>query len=193
MKKIVFIGPPGCGKSTLAAQVFTRLKEKNYNTELVSEWIRQDIQINGPILSIWEQYRTLLEQRKIEEAIPNIVDWVIVDSGTLTPYFYCCLYTLKANERERLVLADMFKFLIDDLYQKRYDYVFYLSAEKIYKKKKKEILNDGTRFQTEKELNILEDHMRLIFKEIFNLDNVFYLDIPFNKRADAVLKTIITD
>ncbi len=190
MKRIVFIGPPGCGKSTLSAQVFVKLKEKGHNAELVSEWIRQDIQINGPMESVWEQYRTLHKQREIEDAVPNVVNWVITDSGTLTPYFYCFLNSVNANERERLVLADMFKFLIDDLYKKRYEYVFFLPGTETYKKNKK-IAKDGTRYQSEEELTILDNHMKLVFTKMFNVDNVINLDCPLKNRADKVMKILL--
>src|SRR5690554_6481933 len=134
-KKIAFIGSAGTGKSTLATDVFTHLKKQGKNVELITEWVRYDIQSNGPMKSIWEQYRTLHHQRQIEDAVPDNVEWMITDSGTLTPYFYACLYT-KKTERERLCLADMFKFLIDDLYKRRYTYVFFLPGSEVYKNKK---------------------------------------------------------
>lgn len=189
-KRIAFIGSAGVGKSTLATDIFVQLKKKGCNAELVSEFIRGDIHLHGPMQSIWEQYRTVSKQKAIEDAVPDSVEWVITDSGTLTPYFYSCLYTDKANERERLVLADMFKFLIDDLYTRRYTHVFFLPGEETYKKNK-DIVNDGTRYQSEEELNVLDQHMRLIFTQMFKLDNIHCLDVPMNDRAEAVLKIIL--
>ena len=190
-KKIAFIGSAGSGKSTLATSVFTKLKEQGHNAEIITEWIRYDIQSNGPMESIWEQYRTLHHQRQLEDAVPENVEWVITDSGCLTPYFYSCLYTSKADERERLVLADMYKFLIDDLFKKRYEYVFFLPGELTKKKNAKKITNDGTRYQSEEELDILDDHMRLVFTKMFKLDNVIELDCSLKKRTEEVLKIIL--
>lgn len=190
-KKIAFIGPAGSGKSTLATEVFTLLKKKDKNVELVSEWIRYDIQVNGPLESIWEQYRTLHFQRQMEDAVPDSVEWLITDSGCLTPYFYSCLYASKADERERLVLADMFKFLIDDLYKKRYEYVFFLSGAETYKKSKGKIIKDGTRYQSIEELEILDAHMRLVFTKMFNIDNIITLDCPLKDRIGKVIKVIL--
>lgn len=190
-KKVVFIGSAGTGKSTLATEIFVKLKKKGLNTELIHEFIRYDIQANGPMESIWEQYRTLLSQRSLEDAVPDSVDWVIADSGTLTPYFYCILYASKANERERLVLADMFKFLIDDLFQKRYDYVFFLTGKEIYDKETDKIIDDGTRYQSSEELNILDDHMKLVFTRMFNVDNVINLDCPLIERAETVMRILM--
>ena len=189
-KKIAFIGSAGCGKSTLAADVFTKLKIAGHNAELINEWIRYDIQANGPMESIWEQYRTLHHQRQLEDAVPDSVDWLITDSGCLTPYFYSCLYTSTADERQRLVLADMFKFLIDDLYQKRYEYVFFLPG-KLTKKDVDNITKDGTRYQSDEELDILDDHMRLVFTKMFKVDNIISLDCPLKKRSDEVIKIIL--
>lgn len=189
-KKIAFIGSAGSGKSTLAADVFVEMKKKGYNVELVTEMIRTDIQINGPMTTIWEQYRTIFKQREVENAVPNTVEWIITDSGTLTPYFYSCLYTNKTNERERLVLADMFKFLIDDLYQKRYHYVFFLPGKYVYDTNK-DIAKDGTRYQSDEELQILDDHMRLVFTRMFKVDNIIELDVPMKKRTKEVLKVLL--
>lgn len=189
-KKIAFIGSAGSGKSTLAADIFVELKKKGHKVELVTEWIRQDIQVNGPMTTIWEQYRALHHQRSIEDAVPKEADWMITDSGVLTPYFYSCLYSNKANERERLVLADMFKFLIDDLYQKRYQYVFFLPGKYAYSTNK-DITKDGTRYQTDEELQILDDHMRLVFTRMFKVDNIIELDVPMAKRTKEVLKVLL--
>lgn len=190
-KKIAFIGSAGSGKSTLATDVFTKLKIAGHNAELVTEWIRYDIQANGPMQSIWEQYRTLHHQRRLEDAVPNNVDWLITDSGCLTPYFYSCLYTSTADERQRLVLADMFKFLIDDLYQKRYEYVFFLPSKLTKKDGVKKITDDGTRYQSEEELNILDEHMKLVFTKMFKLDNIIELNCPLEKRCKEVLKILL--
>ena len=188
-KKISFIGSAGVGKSTLAADIFVKLKKKGYNTELVSEFVRTDIHLNGPMKTIWEQYRTLAKQREIEDAVPKNVDWVIIDSGTLMPYFYSCLYTDKADERERLVLSDMYKYLIDDLYTKRYEHVFFLPGKYVYKKDNS--IEDGVRFQTKQELDILDKHMNLVFTQLFKMDNIHYLNVPVNKRVKEVLKIIL--
>lgn len=191
MKKVAFIGSAGSGKSTLTSEVFFKLKQQGLNVENIHEFIRYDIQRNGPMQSIWEQYRTLHHQRALEDSVPDNVDWMLTDSGCLTPYFYSCLYASKANERERLVLADMFKFLIDDIYKKRYEYVFFLPAAEIYEKNKDGVINDGTRYQSEEELSTLDQHMRLMFTEVFQMDNIINLDCPLSERADKVLKILV--
>jgi GTPase SAR1 family protein len=64
-KKIIFIGTASSGKSTLSTNVFSTIKSAGYNAELVDEFIRRDIQANGPMESIWEQYRTRAKKKEI--------------------------------------------------------------------------------------------------------------------------------
>lgn len=190
MKKVTFIGAPGCGKSTITNDVYVALKKKNINVEMVPEMIRYSIQRYGPLETIWEQYKTRNDQCALEDAIPKHVDYLVSDSGTLTMFFYAALYADKTDTRQRLVLADMYKYLLDDLYLKRYDYVFFLPrVDKI--KANEKILNDGTRFQSNEEVDILDEHMSLIFTKIHKLDNVHCLDCDLEKRTDEVLKIIL--
>ena len=189
MSRIVFIGAPGCGKSTLATELFVNLKKKNINCELITEWVRTDIHLHGPISTIFEQYRTRMKQMEIEDAVPNNVDYIITDSGTLTPYFYAELYCDHTVERQRLVLQDMYKYFLDDLFLKRYDHIFYLPATHAYNSNKN-ILNDGTRFQTQNQVDILDMHMSLMFEKLHKLTNVHTLNCDLDERVEKVLKYI---
>lgn len=189
MIKICIIGNAGSGKSTLAGKIYTALKPKGVNVELVPEFIRNDIQINGPMQSVWEQYRTRFSQKEIEDSIPQSVDYAVIDSGTLTPFFYTCLYSDKENERERLVLQDMYKFFLDDLYRRRYDHVFFLPRAKTYAANPN-ILTDGTRYQSVEEIETLETHMNLFFGNLHKLSNIHVLNCELDERIDAVLEII---
>lgn len=190
--KIAFIGAAGSGKSTLASEVFVTLKKKNVNVEMISEWIRTDIHRNGPLQSIWEQYRTRTYQQEVEDSVPNNVDLVITDSGTLTPYFYSCLYAENTDPRQRLVMQDMYKYFLDDLYLKRYKHIFYLPTRYSYEINPN-ILNDGTRYQTKTEIGILEKHMGLMFTDLHNLDNIHTMDMPLDERFEKVMEIIEKD
>lgn len=186
---ITFVGAAGSGKTTIAKDLFVALKKKGYNTELTSEWIREDIQANGHLESIWEQYRTRMKQMEREDAVPKNIDYHISDSGTLTMFFYAALYANKTKPRERLVLSDMYKYFLDDIYLKRYDYVFFLPSCQTYEKNMN-ILNDGTRFQTEEEIDLLNRHMSMMFTEVHKTENVFSIDSPIDKRLNQVLEIL---
>jgi hypothetical protein len=190
MKKVVFVGAAGCGKSTLAASVFVELKKLGYNTELVDEWVRREIQMNG-IPNIWEQYRVYHTQKAIEDSLPKNVDFAIIDAGVLSPYFYSFRSDL-FDERVRHLLNDMYRYFVNDLYLKRYDYVFYLPAKQTYEKHP-DILKDGTRFQTPEDIETLDTHMRLHFTKLHKLDNVYTIDCELEKRLDVVLKIILNN
>ena len=186
MKKVVFIGGPGSGKSTIAAETFVTLKKQNINAELVTEWIRQDIWLNGPMTNIWEQFRTGARQREIENAVPTTVDYVITDSGTLTPYFYALEYCDQKDSRQRLVLHEMYKQLVTDIFTNRYNYIFYLPNSQTYQANDK-ILSDGTRYQSLEQANTLDTNMRITFCQMIKNDNVYAVDVPLDQRLSFVL------
>jgi thymidylate kinase len=186
MKKIVFVGGPGSGKSTISAEVFVELKKRGANVELVTEWIRQDLWINGPMTTIWEQFRTYARQREIEDSVPTNVDWVVTDSGTLTPYFYAIEYCDQKDPRQRLVLHEMYNRLVTDIFANRYSHIFYLPTTETYKRNSN-ILSDGTRFQTLEQVNKLDQNMRITFCEMIKNDSVYTVDVPLEERSQFVL------
>lgn len=185
MKRIAFVGAPGCGKSVLAASTFAALKQSGRRVEHIHEFVRHDIHRYGPMTSIWEQYRTRQYQKELEDAVPDTADYVICDSGTLTPYFFSVLYADPTDPRQRLVLQDMYKYLLDDLYLGRYDLVFYLTLLGGVD------LRDGTRYQTDAEIAVLNEHMRLIFTKLHRLNNVHTVDAEYDQRLECVMWKIL--
>ena len=185
MQRIVFIGAAGCGKTTLATSVFAALKQAGRNVEHVHEFIRHDINSNGPMTSIWEQYRTRQFQKELEDAVPQNATYVICDSGTLTPYLYAVLYANPSEPRQRLVLQDMYRYLLDDLYLRRYDLVFYVPLLSNAN------LHDGTRYQTEQEIKVLNQHMQLVFTQLHRLPNIHTVESSFELRLEEVMWRIL--
>lgn len=188
--KICIIGNAGSGKSTLVGDLFASLKKMGTNAELVTEYIRTDIQLNGPMKSVWEQYRTLQNQKTIEDAVPDNVDFVLIDSGTLTPFFYTALYANTEDPRQRIVVQDMFKSLTDDLFCKRYDLVFFLPRDATYSVNPN-ILSDGTRYQSEEDIESLERHMQMMFNGVFKYSNVITVNVPLKERTNYVLEKVM--
>lgn len=184
--RITFVGTAGCGKSTLSSKVYGELKALGHRTEYVHEWIRYDIQANGPMTSIWEQYRTRQHQKELEDAVPSAVDYIITDSGTLTPYFYSVLYANSKEKRQRLVLQDMHKYLLDDIYLNRYDIIFFVPLIA------KSDLGDGTRYQTDNEVELIDEHMKLVFTKLHPTENTHVVSSSFENRLDEVMKIILS-
>jgi nicotinamide riboside kinase len=183
--RVAFIGAAGSGKSSLSTQVYSALKQAGRKVEYVHEWIRHDIMSHGPMKSIWEQYRTRQYQKELEDAVPSAAEYVICDSGTLPPYFYAVLYCDPSDPRQRLVLQDMYKYLLDDLFMKRYDLIFYLPRIPGVD------FQDGTRYQTEQELKTLDDHMALMFTKLHALPNVHWVQQGFEHRFNEVMWKIL--
>jgi nicotinamide riboside kinase len=188
-KKICLIGSPGCGKSTLAAELFVTLKKMGKNTELVPEWVRRSIQIHGPMTNVLEQYRTLLHHRKAEEYLPPEVEYAIIDSGTVSMYFYAAVYSKKQDQKERLVVQDMYEALLDDLYSKRYDWIYFLPRAPV--DATGAIIQDGVRYQSQDDLQVLEDYMSLLFTKIHNIDNIKVLDCLLGQRVDLIINDLL--
>lgn len=188
-QKIVFIGGPGCGKSTLTADVFVAFKKLGKVTEFVPEWIRREIMREGVMTSVWEQYRTLNNHRREEQHFPDSVEYLILDGGTLTPYFYAALYSQKQDRKERLVVQDMYESLLDDLYSRKYDRIYFLP--RIHTDSAGVSFQDGVRFQTDDDLAVLESYMTLMFTKIHKMDNIKVLDCPLDQRVSNVIQDVL--
>ncbi len=184
--RITFVGAPGSGKSCLSTQVFASLKVAGHKVDHVHEFVRCDINAHGEMKSIWEQYRIRQYQKELEDAVPSIIDYVICDSGTLSPFFYSALYATPSEPREHLVLQDMYRYFISDLFLKRYDLVFYVPLIKTSAD-----LQDGTRYQTQEEIDTLDEHMRLIFTKVHKLPNIHHVQSGFDGRLEEVLIKIM--
>jgi hypothetical protein len=187
--RIVFIGAPGCGKSTLAADVFVALKKLGKNAELVPEWIRRDIMKNGIMGSVFEQYRTLMYHQREEEDFPPQVEYLVQDGGTLLGYFYAAVYSSKTDPKERLVIQDLYDHLLSALYGKKYDHIYYLPRTQVLETGAN--IADGTRFQADGDYDVLETYMKLIFTEIHRMDNVRVLNCPLDQRVPTVINDIL--
>jgi nicotinamide riboside kinase len=189
VKKIVFVGPPGSGKSTLCNEVFTALKKKHLNVELIPEYARTYIQKFGVPENLFEQYSIFEGQTSAENIDMSKQDFVLMDSGRITAYFYTVLYMDKAQPRQRFVIQDLYRHFLDDLISRRYDYIFYVPPLETYKVNAR-ILNDGTRYQTDSEVQLLDDFMALFLTRLHKLDNVTKLDCLIADRLNRVLNIV---
>lgn len=84
---INFYGGPGTGKSTMAARIFSELKMKDYNCELITEYAKR---------KVWEQsYKTLENQVYVFAkqqfnmwTVSHYVDLMITDSPLILGNVY---------------------------------------------------------------------------------------------------------
>lgn len=87
MKVINFIGGPGAGKSTVAAELFAKMKRTGYNVELVDEYAKQLVWDSRQHTLADQLYVLAKQNRKLERLIGK-VDYVITDS----PLLLCACY-----------------------------------------------------------------------------------------------------
>lgn len=173
----------------MAANTYTAFKMLGKNTELVQERVRREIMVHGAMTSVLEQYRILNIHRREEENFPSQIEYLISDSGTLSSYFYAAIYATNVDPKERLVIQDMYEALLEDLYSKKYDYIYFLP--RIYTDQAGLSFRDGVRFQTDDELHIIETYMNLIFTKIHHMDNIKALVCPLHKRVETVIEDVL--
>lgn len=75
-------GGPGCGKSTLAADVYAHLKRGGASVELVREYVK-DWAWRGTSVGRWDQPYLIAKQLRAESALYGKVEFIITDSPIL--------------------------------------------------------------------------------------------------------------
>lgn len=83
-------GAPGCGKSTLAAAVFTHFKTRGLDCELVPEYAKELVWAND-IERLKDQHHVLSVQASRVDGPAKLVQLVIVDSPILHSPIYASM------------------------------------------------------------------------------------------------------
>lgn len=165
----LFAGP-GAGKSTNAAGLFSLMKRRYYNVELVREYAKELVYEKD-----WErlkqQNHVLDEQDRRQRMLTGQVDFAITDGAILNSILY-------RSERYHIPDDDFRKIVLS--YHNKYNNInFYIQRTKKY-------VPIG-RTQTESEAQELDDQTLVMLKE---------LEIPFviihgdNTAPDAMLAHI---
>jgi energy-coupling factor transporter ATP-binding protein EcfA2 len=81
-------GGPGCGKSTMAAELYAILKNRGASVELVREYVKNWAWRGQKIDQTWDQPYLFAKQLRLESALYGKVDVVITDS----PLGLCKVY-----------------------------------------------------------------------------------------------------
>ena len=87
MKVINVFGGPGAGKSTTAAGLFYKMKQKGINVELVTEYAK-DMTWEGRHNILGDQLYVLAKQQRRVSRLVGKVDYVITDA----PFFLGLVY-----------------------------------------------------------------------------------------------------
>lgn len=162
MLVVNLFGGPGSGKSTMAARVFSELKEQGYNCELVTEYAK-DLTWQESFKVLGNQFYISAKQHHRLWRLSEGVDIVITDS----PLIQGIIYSKLGATFDKLIFEEARKFDNMNIFLKRV---------KKY--------NPKGRGQT------LEEAKKLDF-EIHNLPIHFDLEIEGEKEStDTIVKLI---
>ena len=136
-------GGPGCGKSTGAAYIFSQLKMKGYDVEIVTEFAKDKTWENNTLALRDQAYIFGAQAYRINRCYKK-VEVIITDSPLLLSVIYNKNYPQSFNR------------FVSDVFNNYYNVNYFLTREKKY--------NPNGRSQTEEEAKIKD-------KEILNLLN----------------------
>ena len=185
-KRIAFIGGACSGKTVLAMDATVALKKRGRNVEYIQEWVRGDIAEHGPMEHVNEQYRILAHNLREESKHSSHTEYVLIDGGCLTGYFYTALYGTAA--RDRLAISEMYETFVKFLFERRYHLIFVVDRMPVARAGVDH--RDGIRVQTEEQLAALDEFIKLMLLKVHKMDHHIAVDCALGQRTDFVLKTI---
>jgi len=148
MIKIALMGAPSTGKSTLAAGIYTALKNIGENGELVQEYIREHIYKHGVPNSVLFQAIIFDKQFRREARIPEGLDFLVTDSPITLCYLYALHYANPKDVDQREMVRHLYSNTLEDLY--RYDMVYVLEHNF-------DPVDDGVRYQKRDEIDTIQN------------------------------------
>ena len=169
MLLVNLFGTPSAGKSTGAAYIFSQLKLKGINAELVTEFVKDKVYEESKEVFNNQAYIFGKQYFRISR-LQDKVDVVITDSPLPISAFY--------NSSE--LLGEDFNKLVFKVFNSYNSLNYLLLRDKPY--------NPSGRFQTEEESNALAQPM----KDMLNKYNVNYIERKGNQNDyDFIVEDII--
>lgn len=100
-KVIALFGGPGVGKSSIATEIFSEMKKKNFSCEYVSEYAKEIVWEGNEAL-LKNQLHIFAEQFRRQWNLYNKVDYIITDSPLLLGSVYFKHYLSKSVDNFQL-------------------------------------------------------------------------------------------
>lgn len=174
---INLFGGPGCGKSTLAAEIFSTLKKNGVSIEFIPEFIKSvAYQQDKTILTNPEhqQYITF-NQKHLEDVLLGKVKYLITDS----PFLLGAVYYNHENSK----ILKLYKNYLSCIFKERNTLNFFIKRDKLIK------FNTSGRHLQEKEAIEIDNK---IFDILTDSEIPFYYNY-YDKIYNEILKLILKD
>lgn len=170
-------GGPSCGKSTMAAQVFSKLKMLGVNCELVQEFAK-DLTWEERYDALTDQaYITGVQNRRLS-LLKNKVDVVVTDSPLLLGSIYVSDDKIKNSYT---------KFLFD-LFDTYENINFILPRKKKY--------DTNGRTQSKDEAIAIDEEIKNLIRHVDHYDfsdTSYDLDVTSDEIVDLVIREMVSD
>ncbi|SRR3989344_873814 len=163
---INLVGSPGTGKSTVAADLFAKLKWNNINCELVTEYVKGQV-FEGRNSIFHDQIYIFAKQLHAIKRVIDKVDVIVTDSPIILSLYY------GKN------LSDSFKKLVLEEHHSVNSLNILLKRTKPYHK--------VGRNQTEEESNSIAVEL----KEILERNAIDYIEMDANKETAEIICNMV--
>lgn len=168
MKVINFFGGPGTGKSVTAAIVFSELKKRGYNCELVTEFAK-DLTWDESYRVMENQVWIFANQHQRMYRLKDKVDFIVTDA----PLFNSIVYSGKGDDNR-----EFHNFVLKEF--NRYDNLnIYLERETVYRQEGRYQDEDGAK-------NIDNEVLRC-----FDVFNVNYVKVGLKNVSENIISLVI--
>lgn len=158
MKIINIFGGPGAGKSTTAAGLFYKMKQKGLNVELVTEYAK-DMTWEGRFNILGDQLYILAKQQRRVARLDGKVDWVVTDA----PFFLGLVY-MEAD------YLRTFEPLVLEAWERYDNYCFMLNRKQLAFQEVGRNQDEATAKQLDDKLHRLLNSRRIPFQEVVTSD-----------------------
>lgn len=181
-KLIMIMGAPSSGKSTLAAELHTKLKKENKNSIFISEVATDFIAEYGIPNSPIDQMVIFYKQLNKEIMFLDSKEYVICDSSSILNYFYFRqLFSEKLSKKDIASINHLQKEILKHI--NTIDQIFYVPPIV------SNDVSDGIRYHNEEQITKIDRWIKS-YLELENIGHIDLSDISRENRIEFILSII---